>query len=510
MKEKIVWNDETSYQDIFDGSEELKESELDIGEPFPNEHSCRLVNPDTLKTQGFTRVRRTDFEIDGKKAQRILFFKGGRQSGEGRTQAVRFNKDSWTPEQASKWCRAHDGSFEKASELLEVIPIQELISETKIEESFAWIPDIERVRMVSRKGPGKFFKIVALHPIMTDRQNEGHGSRKFGSEEAKKAARTLAQKEPNLLHKIKLVHGHNTVFDAEYENDRIEALVYLEDPEMIQGIRDEIIDKVSVQGNARKQTEHCHDGKCADEPEGIIFNGLAFVNSLRPFTYNGTTYPSAPPGDVRTKIEIIETNTRSGASPNSNSSLTIEFAKQSQMELSESAIKSMVETYGKAFGENLQNVMDAINKTDAPPEFKMKLIDMAKQMYANQAGGGNGETGGTGTTSTTSTTEGKTLENKEYENRMKQLEDDMGEIKKVLGEIKEGQDKKNEELFNKVVDEKIEAIKKDLKEAKDKQVNEKTKTLETLTKDQTAAALQEKLKTVALQEIMGKYTEKAA
>ena len=432
--------------------------------------------------------------IDGKQAFRILFFKGNRQQGEARTQAIRFPKDKWTAEQATKWCREKSGSFEKAEpKELNISQIKELASDPlKIQESFKWVPDMDKVRTLSKQAKGRFLKIVALHPIVTDRKDEGHGSRKFTDDELKRSARTLANTLPNLLHKVKMVHGQNLVMDAEEEEGRLETLVYLEDHEILKGIRERIIDKVSVQGNAREAPEVCRQGTCAKEPKGIIYNGLAFVNSKQPFTYNGTTYPPAPPGDIRTSIEILETIT----SPNSNSSLSSVNSSKTQMDFTDELGKQILAPMMK-IAENLENVVDAINKTDAPGDFKEKLIALAKQLYAEQK-----PPPPPPTETKTDPAVLKRLE--QTETAVKGIDD----IKKIVEELKSRDDKKLEELFNKVLTDKLEPLQKQITEVKvSPPPGKDIKPIEALTEKQIGGALVEKIRSESLSEIMERHAK---
>jgi len=79
--------------------------------PYPNEHACRLRNPDDFQADSFRRVERVH---DGKKYSVIM----GRLAGQSEMteQAYRYADDVWTADQARTHCREHDGSFEAASE----------------------------------------------------------------------------------------------------------------------------------------------------------------------------------------------------------------------------------------------------------------------------------------------------------------------------------------------------------------------------------------------------------
>lgn len=77
--------------------------------PFPNEHACRLRDPDDFQDDSFRRVSR---EHEGKRYDIIL----GRLQGQTKMteQAYRYPKEVWEAAEARTHCRDHDGSFEAA------------------------------------------------------------------------------------------------------------------------------------------------------------------------------------------------------------------------------------------------------------------------------------------------------------------------------------------------------------------------------------------------------------
>jgi len=74
--------------------------------PYPNEHSCRLNDPD--KYERFARMKRTH---NGKEYSVIIGFK---KDGGSEEQAYRYPKDTWSEEEARAHCKEHGGSFEAA------------------------------------------------------------------------------------------------------------------------------------------------------------------------------------------------------------------------------------------------------------------------------------------------------------------------------------------------------------------------------------------------------------
>lgn len=78
--------------------------------PYPNEHACRLRDPNDFKPDSFRRIER---EHEGKKYDAIM----GKLKGQDTMtdQAYRYPKDTWQESEAKSHCADHNGSFEAAS-----------------------------------------------------------------------------------------------------------------------------------------------------------------------------------------------------------------------------------------------------------------------------------------------------------------------------------------------------------------------------------------------------------
>lgn len=86
----------------------IKGSEQEIlRKPYPNEHACRLQEPNFSE---YTRGTRTS----GGKQYSIIF--GRNEEGNLEEQAYRYDKTIWQPSQARQHCQRHKGSFEPAKE----------------------------------------------------------------------------------------------------------------------------------------------------------------------------------------------------------------------------------------------------------------------------------------------------------------------------------------------------------------------------------------------------------
>lgn len=83
-------------------------ADVDAERPYPNEHACRLKDPGQYDT-----CRRGTRKHDGKTFSVIYCKKG---DGPMEEQAYRYPKATWTAAEARSHCKAHDGSFEAATE----------------------------------------------------------------------------------------------------------------------------------------------------------------------------------------------------------------------------------------------------------------------------------------------------------------------------------------------------------------------------------------------------------
>jgi hypothetical protein len=98
-------------------------SEIKIeGKPYPNEHACRLQDPD--KYDRFTREKR---KHEGKTYSIIFGWRKVEGKEVSEEQAYRYDKDVWTAAEARTHCKDHDGSFEAASKSIEGI-LEEVVS----------------------------------------------------------------------------------------------------------------------------------------------------------------------------------------------------------------------------------------------------------------------------------------------------------------------------------------------------------------------------------------------
>jgi hypothetical protein len=104
------WFDKKAF--FAETAEAIKEDDLPEEaeeNPYPAEHSCRLVEP----VDGApTRRKNGEQEHEGKKYD-VIYQK---QDGKWVQQAYRYPKKTWKASEARAHCKAHDGKFEGASE----------------------------------------------------------------------------------------------------------------------------------------------------------------------------------------------------------------------------------------------------------------------------------------------------------------------------------------------------------------------------------------------------------
>lgn len=86
-----------------------------VEKPYPNEHACRLREPNDFQPNSFRRVERTS---DGKSYSVIM----GRLKDEDSMteQAYRYSKDEWSAQQARSHCTSHNGKTFEAAEVKNV------------------------------------------------------------------------------------------------------------------------------------------------------------------------------------------------------------------------------------------------------------------------------------------------------------------------------------------------------------------------------------------------------
>jgi hypothetical protein len=99
MKNKKAIIDGKEYDEIF----------TTLQEPYENEHSCRLEDPE--KYERFAR-KNGEEEHDGKPID-VLY--GIKANGKSEIQALRYPKSKWSASEAKKHCQSRGGKFEAAS-----------------------------------------------------------------------------------------------------------------------------------------------------------------------------------------------------------------------------------------------------------------------------------------------------------------------------------------------------------------------------------------------------------
>jgi len=189
------------------------------------------------------------------------------------------------------------------------------------EQAFAWVPDVGRLKEISRTQKGKILLVEGLHPMVTDPVNRGHGAREWTKGQVMKSAYTAIGKGLNIHHVLRLNPAYqHVVLDGEFNDltETAEYVVYEEDPEILRLIREEYITKVSMQGDPRRNPVKCDkcgtsECRCREVPEGVIFGSslnesMAYVITKDDATYYGKPIPKAPPGDWNTSVRIVETN----------------------------------------------------------------------------------------------------------------------------------------------------------------------------------------------------------
>ena len=149
-------------------------------------------------------------------------------------------------------------------------------------ESFRWTPPIEFYKAVEGS-IGKFYKVHAIHVITT-------GNRaKYTEEELKLSGRSLAERPLGLNHARELRFPNNKVVDAEFEDNSVEAVIYVEDEEVNRLYESGKIKNVSIEAKFRSA-----DVGEVLVPRGIVFTRLDLLTE------------GVAPGDPLTTIRLWE------------------------------------------------------------------------------------------------------------------------------------------------------------------------------------------------------------
>jgi len=149
-------------------------------------------------------------------------------------------------------------------------------------ESFRWTPPIEYYKRVEG-GQGHFYKVHAIHVITT-------GNRvKYTEEELKYAGRTLIDKPIGINHERQLPFPANKVADSEFESNRVEAVVKVEDEETNKLYETGKIKNVSIEAKYRSA-----DVGEVLVPRGIVFTRLDLLTE------------GVAPGDPLTSVRLWE------------------------------------------------------------------------------------------------------------------------------------------------------------------------------------------------------------
>lgn len=176
------------------------------GKPLPNEHACRLRNPDDFEDGSFRRMNRVS---DGKKYAVIM----GRLEGETTLteQAYRYHKEVWEEAEAKTHCGEHDGSFEAAEKQ---VSLSELLAGLQIEHGAD-----KSGRVLSASSMAKVRAAVdALNALLEAAENEPEPDKSTQlTEVAEEAARLEAM--------VAELKAKNDGFDVREAERRIEAIL---------------------------------------------------------------------------------------------------------------------------------------------------------------------------------------------------------------------------------------------------------------------------------------------
>jgi hypothetical protein len=111
--------------------------------PYPNEHACRIRDPDEFQKDSFRRITKGSETGKGPRDGKQLHIIIGRPKGKTTTttQAYRYPVDDWTESQAREHCKEQSGTFEPASK--DSVTVGETREAQGIEAIRERLPEIE-------------------------------------------------------------------------------------------------------------------------------------------------------------------------------------------------------------------------------------------------------------------------------------------------------------------------------------------------------------------------------
>jgi len=227
--------------------------------PYPNEHACRLEEPNTCKPDSYRREKR---KHDGKEYS--VIFCADKGSGSFKEQAYRYNKEIWSESEAKAHCKNHEGKFEAAQKekimnINEKFYISERIHENKTEGR-------HRVRATSR--------VIDRHNTII----EPIGVSLETMKRTKNAPVLWAHTSGGFLTEAKLPIGKILLDTIEQTNDYLDVDIQLDmkDPfarEVDRKINDGILNTVSI-GFIPKKMKRPEGAENENEPTIIMESEL--------------------------------------------------------------------------------------------------------------------------------------------------------------------------------------------------------------------------------------------
>jgi len=144
----------------------VKEMEF---KPYPNEHACRLRNPDDFQEGSFRRTTRVS---DSKEYSVIM----GKLNGEDTLteQAYRYDQEVWGETAAKSHCKDHDGTFEAAEKAGRVLSASNI---SKVRAALEALQNLLESATIEEEG-GKAAlneETIELEAVISSLQAENEG-----------------------------------------------------------------------------------------------------------------------------------------------------------------------------------------------------------------------------------------------------------------------------------------------------------------------------------------------
>lgn len=332
--------------------EKLQEDRsLDDARPYPNEHAARIKDP----SQFDSFARKNDEGGDG------IDFIYGIKNGASELQAIRFDKEKFTPEQAKEWLKSHEIEFilfEEASERHEMTDQERAVVSLHVHVDTEHMSEIieaqaeaqATVMAAESETPTDAEVVEEVEVVMDDmRKSDQRLTRadamdaRIDSEADRRVSMSISSELPVARYYGDEILDHNPEsIDLEFMNSGRAPLLLDHDPSQQIGV----IESVTLDGSARKLRATVRFGKSAlasevygdvaDQIRGNVSIGYSISKLVK--EADGKTYRATAWRPVEASIVSIPADTSVGVGRSESVNTTSEAVVEKQ-QITETAVE---------------------------------------------------------------------------------------------------------------------------------------------------------------------------